>query len=247
MRRAVVLLALLAAGCGSTKTLTVTKTIAKVRTQTITASGASGPSAHVIPRVVGALRMDAVAYGELVPLDAAVESGAVLGGEPPEIVITFDRSYGERRPYHESAVAVWRRAARGSDWRRIFLLRAFGEDNDLRLDDTGDVTGDGRHDVLLFQDQDGSGGCGVWRLLADARGRVRQLWARRGCADDAAVTIENGRLLSYQGVVKDPKSGTYVHCCWSVWRRTARRWAGTVPLPSEARLVPPPPPSVHHY
>src|SRR5207245_9232751 len=61
MRRAVVVLALLAAGCGSTKTVTVTKTVTKIRTQTVSASGATGPSAHFIPSVARGLRTDAVA------------------------------------------------------------------------------------------------------------------------------------------------------------------------------------------
>ena len=247
MRRAVVVLALLAAGCGSTKTVTVTKTVTKIRTQTVSASGATGPSAHFIPSVARGLRTDAVAYDILVPADSAVESGAVLGGRPPELAVTFARNYDDRTPYHESAVEFWRRDARGSTWRRIFLLRAFGEDNRLRLDDTGDVTGDGRRDVLVFQDRDGSGGCGVWRLFADAGGRVRELWAHSGCADTFAATIAGGRLLAYQGIVKDPKSGTYIHCCWSVWRRTARQWLGVEPLPAASTRVQPPPPSIHHY
>jgi len=246
MRGAVVLLALLATGCGMTKTVTVTHTVTTTRTRTVTTAIAGG-YAHHVPRTAYALDLSAVDYGRLVPLDARVNTGVVLGGKPPEIVVAFARDYDEHPPYHESAVEFWRRDARA--WHRIYMLRKFGIDNYLRVDKTGDVTGDGRRDVLVFQDQDGSGGCGVWRLFADAGGRLRELWVRRGCADTLAVTLTRGALVTYDAVFgsKDPKTDGYVHCCRRVWRRTSRSWRG--PSPAEARTWtgPPPPPSIHHY
>jgi hypothetical protein len=224
MRRAAVLLAVLAAGCGATKTVVVTKTVRTIRTRTVTTAIQQG-FPHNIPRVAYEFDLSAPDYGRLVPLDARVISGVVLGGEPPEIAVTFERDYASAQ---ETALELWRDDAPA--WRRIFLFRRIAVSDDyVRIVKTGDVTGDGRRDVLVFQDQDGSGGCGVWRLFADAGGRVRELSVRRGCTDTTWVTLEGPTLVDYEAVgsSKDPKTGTYIHCCWLRWTRVAFAWRGT--------------------
>ena len=90
----------------------------------------------------------------------------------------------------------------------------------------GDVNGDGEPDLLLFEDMGGSGGCGIHRLLAPVGAGIRQLYATNDCEDNARLEIAHGALVVYTGLVRDPRSGSQIHCCWKTWLRTTIRWHG---------------------
>lgn len=97
----------------------------------------------------------------------------------------------------------------------------------------GDATGDGAMDVLVFQGGWGSGGCGVWRLLARDGPHIRQLFRRQTC--DTSVTIRPPGLTVKAAVFREEDS----HCCPSSFRRTLLAWTGTGWAPVTIEAVPP--------
>jgi hypothetical protein len=142
---------------------------------------------------------------------------------------------------HRRGLAIWQRAGREPTWRRIYSLvvPVYGV-NRFALQ-KGDVTGDRHADLLLFEDTDGSAGCGVFRLLATVRGQITQLLVRRACMDSAAVALQGGALVMYDGLVRDPRTLDQIHCCWSVWLRTVQRWRGRKLVSIERTRGGPPP------
>ena len=53
-----------------------------------------------------------------------------------------------------------------------------------RMDvDSADLTGDGRDDFLVFEDMDGSGGCGLYRVYRAAAAAATEIWRRHACTD----------------------------------------------------------------
>jgi hypothetical protein len=93
--------------------------------------------------------------------------------------------------------------------------------------ETGDFSGDGRPDVLVFDDLDGSGACGVYRALVMASGSVHPVQTRLLCEDQGSIHVRRGGLLVSLGVKKDPKTRDQIHCCYLFVRKTLVRWNGT--------------------
>jgi hypothetical protein len=106
---------------------------------------------------------------------------------------------------------------------RVVLQRFTYVDAALRLTAL-DVTGDGVRDVLAWNYTDGSGGCGSYRLYAGRR--LREVYVHRDCLDNFVARLTPHGLVSWRAIAgsKDPKSGTYIHCCWLRWLETTRGW-----------------------
>jgi hypothetical protein len=143
-----------------------------------------------------------------------------------------------------------RRVAGGPIARRTLEIRRGGELlQQFRSTDAGlgvqvaDVTGDGIRDVLALDYQDGSGGCGIYRLYGGPR--FRELWVRFECADIGVVRLQARALVLWAAVLssKTRASGGSPHCCWRTWRRTQWRWRGGHLQRARSWLGPPPPPS----
>jgi hypothetical protein len=103
-----------------------------------------------------------------------------------------------------------------------------------------DVTGDGVKDVLTLDYQDGSAGCGTYRLFGGSR--FRELWVKYFCGDWGAARLVDGALVEWRAVdaSKTKASRDYIHCCWAVWTRATLRWRdGTMRITSSNG--PPPP------
>jgi hypothetical protein len=143
-------------------------------------------------------------------------------GIPPEIVVTWD----DDRGLH--GLAVWqRRPGLVGDWSRIFTRRREDVAPFQRFETTvGDVTGDGHQDLLVFEDEDGSGGWGTYRLLAVVSGAMRQLYVRRASSDWTAIRLGHHALLVRDGIGKDPRSAGNIHCCPRFIRTRVKRWNG---------------------
>ena len=116
-------------------------------------------------------------------------------------------------------IVIWQ-----PDWRLVYSLPLAADEVFRVQAQRGDVNGDGEPDLLLFEDMGGSAGCGIHRLLASVGGGVRRLYATSDCEDNARLTIAHGALVVYTGLVRDPRSGSQIHCCWKTWLRTTIRW-----------------------
>ena len=103
--------------------------------------------------------------------------------------------------------------------------------------ETGDFTADGQPDVLVFDDTDGSGACGVYRALVTAAGSVRQVQARLLCEDQGSIHLRDGGLSVSVGVRRAPKPRYWVHCCYLFVRRTLLRWDGSHWVRVRSRLT----------
>jgi hypothetical protein len=197
--------------------------------------------AGTVPRTFsGAYGPHDVPLQALVPTRGRVRSAWFVppaAGIPPEIVLTWDDDLGLH------GLSVWQRArAPFADWRRIYLLR---RDESLveKLTATfGDATGDGHDDVLVFQDQDGSGGWGTYRLLAVVAGRMRQLYVRVASSDWTAIHLARGALVVRDGIGKDPRSAGDIHCCPRFIRTRVKRWNGRALVDVKVTTRPAPPP-----
>lgn len=181
---------------------------------------------------------------DLIPADAVLDRAWFVrpaAGIPPQVAVAWQQValVGDRS--HRRGLAIWQRAGRHPRWRRVYSLvvPVYGV-NRFALQ-KGDATGDGHPDLLLFEDMDGSAGCGVFRLLATIGGQITQVVVRRACMDNAAIALQGGALVMYDGIVRDPRTLDQIHCCWSVWLRTAQRWRGRKLVTVErARGGPPP-------
>jgi hypothetical protein len=92
--------------------------------------------------------------------------------------------------------------------------------------ETGDFNGDGRQDVLVFDDTDGSGACGDYRAVVTGPGSARAALTRPLCEDQGSIHAIHGGLLFSLGERKDPKTRGQIHCCYLSVHRTLRRWNG---------------------
>ena len=212
-------------------------TLAEQRTadQCLTSRHAAAPSTHkwhpapVPSSYVGAFAPAKVRRLNLVPRDAEpVQTWRIYtgGGIPPQVALAWQRTSVVGSDFDTGGVVIWQRIGQTARWRRVYSL-IFPANRVLGVGlHTGDVNGDQRADLLLFEDTDGSAGCGIYRLLANLPGRIKQLAVRQACEDNAAVSLQRGALVMYDGIVKDRRTLEDIHCCWSVWLRTEMRWRG---------------------
>ena len=101
------------------------------------------------------------------------------------------------------------------------LQRFTAQDNALRLT-LVDITGDEVRDVLAWNYTDGSGGCGSFRFYAGRR--LREEYVHADCLDTFRARLTPGGLLTWRALASS-KSGENIHCCYSRWLNTTRRWA----------------------
>jgi hypothetical protein len=111
--------------------------------------------------------------------------------------------------------------------------------------ETGDFSNDGRPDVLVFDDLDGSGACGVYRGVVIAPGSVREVLTKPLCEDRGTIHLRAGGLLESVGMRKDPKTRYSPHCCYQLVRRTLSRWDGSRWVRAKSRISRLPP--MHTY
>jgi hypothetical protein len=158
-----------------------------------------------------------------VPTGAVVLQKQTLratGGVPDQRVVTWQLGGKPEEPSSSLyGVSIWQGK------RQIYSHRARA--GALRLSvETGDFTGDAHDDVLVFDDLDGSGACGVYRVLATGAGSARQVNARLLCEDQGSIHLRKHGLLVSLGVRRDPKTAQQTHCCYRFVRRTVLRWTG---------------------
>ncbi len=163
----------------------------------------------------------------------------------------------EERPLGTSKIVTWRIGGHAEEpstglygvtivegKRRLYSHRARQGAERVSVE-TGDFSGDGRPDVLVFDDLDGSGACGVYRALVMASGSVRPVQTRPLCEDQGSIHVRGGGLQVSLGVKKDPKTRDQIHCCYLFVRKTLVRWNGTGWMRIRSRLSRLPP--AHTY
>jgi hypothetical protein len=107
--------------------------------------------------------------------------------------------------------------------------------------ETGDLSGDGRQDVLVFDDTDGSGACGDYRAIVTASGTAQTAFTQSLCEDQGSIHAARGGLLFSLGERKDPTTRDQIHCCYLFVHRTLKRWSGRRWLVVSSTLVRRPP------
>ena len=104
---------------------------------------------------------------------------------------------------------------------RLYSHRASPHDSRVNIE-TGDFSGDGRKDVLVFDDLGGSGGCGTYRAIVTGPGSARPVLRRHICEDLGSIHLRGRGLLTAVGLKKDPKTRLSIHCCYLRVRTDAR-------------------------
>jgi hypothetical protein len=120
--------------------------------------------------------------------------------------------------------AVWRRYDAEPHWRTALVTRHEPDDGVQEIQvTTGDLTGDGSDDALVFEGIGGSGACGRWSVVDLAPVKERY---RRDLCDGR---IEPGPMGSPGLVLTESvyRQGD-AHCCPSAIRRTTLIWTGTM-------------------
>jgi hypothetical protein len=186
------------------------------------ASGATvTPTEVPVPRTYG--RDDDQAE---LPYDRLVPAGAEVTGTwfPDSSTVIVTWGVGDDPFLREQGLAVWRRTGSDPPWVATYAFRDPKKEGVLGIQVvTGDVTGDGAADALVFENTGGSGACGTWRVLALSPARDGPTYTKDLC--DAWVEISADpvgiRLIESIYGPGDP------HCCPSSIRTTTLEWNGT--------------------
>ena len=87
----------------------------------------------------------------------------------------------------------------------------------------GDMSGDGRPEILVFFDTDGSAGGGTYHLFANSGYGIRQPLVKELALDQGTITFDHNALVVLEGV---DYRGPSIHCCYRKVRETWLRWEG---------------------
>jgi hypothetical protein len=112
-------------------------------------------------------------------------------------------------------------------WHRVYTHETSRDDGTgIRRYDVslGDASGDGRPEVLIFFDTDGSAGNGSYHLFASVGYRLRQVFAKELSNDEGTISFARRALVVREGV---DYRGPGVHCCYRRVRETRLRWNGS--------------------
>lgn len=189
------------------------------------------PPAWALP-IEEDLEPDALPGAVLVPPDAELTARVALpagGGLPDQVAVAY--AIGEDPFAREHGFAVWQRFPDPPAWS---VVHAFVEGPrrgvlGIRLQ-TGDLTGDGHDDVLVFAETGGTGACGTWRVVAASPEGTDTAFRRKTC--DADLVIRDGALELREAVYQadDP------HCCPSAFRYATLEWDGERFVETSSRL-----------
>jgi hypothetical protein len=160
------------------------------------------------------------------PFDRLIPDGAeVLSTSFPSldtVVITWQQ--GEDIFRLEHGLVVWRRTGAEPPWVATYAFRDPPKAGVLGIQvDTGDVTGDGLGDALVFENTGGSGACGTWSVIALSPGADGPTYTKDLC--DATVQISM-RPVGIR-VIESIYGPTDPHCCPSGVRTSTLQWNGS--------------------
>ena len=166
------------------------------------------------------LEPDAVPSEALVPPGASVTSTwTMTPPSDPVALIGLAWSRGGGLVHVEHGFVVWERFEETPPWRAVygFTDKPAKDVFAVRLS-IDDLTADGINDALTFEDTDGSGACGTWRVVSPTEGAVTELFRQQTC--DTQIINSAGTLKIRQAVFAPGDA----HCCPSSFHVTILRW-----------------------
>ncbi len=163
-----------------------------------------------------------VPIAPLIPEGALSEGVVYLAadGEPRLIAALWSR--GEDPLARTLGLVLWAPFEDPPPWRVVYAFTDRPREQVLAIrPQTGELTGDGREDLLTFEETGGTGACGVWRVIAQTDEGAEEILHRETC-DTTIDLTDRGTLLVREAVFApdDP------HCCPSAVRLTTLAWTG---------------------
>src|SRR5689334_15786676 len=236
MRRWLLGLGLLAVGFGAglavalttgshTRTVHATTTTFEV----VNGSKSAGRTPVRLPTVLeGSTDPHSIVLSSAIPADANLDSADYVEQQPRQLVVTWERDYNATAAFWQRrGLAIWqlRDANDAGSWRRVYTYET-PVNNQVGVEgfrvSLGDVSGDGRPEILVFFDTDGSAGGGVYHLFVSSGFRLRQVLVKSLSQDQGTIKLAHGALAVSEGL----DFHGLIHCCYRKVRETRLRWDG---------------------
>jgi hypothetical protein len=203
-------------------------------TTTVQVVGTRGAGAHpaAIPTLLeGARDPQDLILSQAIPTDATLDSAHYVSESPQQLIVTWDRSHftpnGMAAIWQRRGMAIWERdPGSATTWHHAYTFENQIKNDQDTVDGfevrTGDISGDGRPEVLIRFSGDGSSGPGTYHLFVSDGRQLRQPLIK-GLPDDAGtIAFVPGALRVTEGV--DAHFNTSPHCCFRKVRTTVMRW-----------------------
>jgi hypothetical protein len=172
-----------------------------------------------------------VALSSAVPVDANLDSADFVEEWPRQLVVTWDRAHltrdGNAAIWQRRGIAIWQ-LDRGNTatWHRVYTFETL-VNNVVGVEgfgvSLGDISGDGRPEILVSFDTDGSAGGATYHLFANAGFRLRQPLVLDLSQDEGTISFGREALVVLKGL---DYRGPGIHCCYRKVRETRLRWDG---------------------
>jgi hypothetical protein len=235
-------LALLAIGFGGGATVALTaRSHARTRTvhsttttfQVVNGTRTAGRKPAPIPTVLdGSTDPHSVVLSSAIPADANLDSAEYVEQKPRQLVVTWEREHLTR----DRQAAIWQRrgmsiwelahANDAGSWYRVYTYETL-VNNQVGVEgfgvSLGDISADGRPEILVFFSTDGSAGGGTYHLFVNSGYRIRQPLVKDLALDQGTITFGHKALVVLEGV---DYRGPGIHCCYRKVRETWLRWDG---------------------
>ncbi|HEY4976719.1 MAG TPA: hypothetical protein VII05_05150 [Gaiellaceae bacterium] len=208
-----------------------TRTLRSTTTEVVNGSRRAGPIPAPIPTLLDGPTDDPheLALSAAVPVDASLDSAKYVEQKPRQLIVTWHREHLTQyttTSWRRVGIAIWQ-PGHGDDayWHRVYAyetptynqyLVGFGVS-------LGDISGDGRPEILVFFYSDGSSGGGTYHLFVNTGYRLRQPLVEPLDLDAGAMLFSHGALVRFEGV---DFRGPGTHCCYRNVRETRLRWDG---------------------
>ena len=230
MKRALLGFALLAGGFGGGVVVAMTsgsqahaRTIRATTTtfQVVNGSKSAKRTPAPMPTVLeGSTDPHSIVLSSAIPADANLDSADYVEEKPRQLIVTWEREHltrdGQAAIWQRRGIAIWElvRPNHASSWRRVYTYET-PVNNQVGVEgfdvSVGDVSGDGRPEILVFFDTDGSAGGGTYRLFVNSGYRIRQALVKDLARDQGTITFAHEALVVLEGV---GYGGPGIHCCY---------------------------------
>ncbi len=160
------------------------------------------------------------------PYDLLVPAGAEVTGTwfPDRETVIVTWGVGDDPFLREQGLVVWRRTGSDPPWVATYAFRDPKKAGVLGIQVvTGDATGDGRADALVFENTGGSGACGTWRVVALSPRGDGPTYTNDLCDGSVEISADPVGIRLIESIYGpgDP------HCCPSGVRTSTLEWNGT--------------------
>jgi hypothetical protein len=183
-----------------------------------------------MPTVIqGQTKPDRISLMDAIPVDATLINAAYVTRQPRQLIVTWQRVHSTRdrqaAVWQRLGVAIWQLdPGRSSTWHRVYTHEEpFTNETNIHGYDIslGDMSGDGRPEVLIAADRGGSGGGYSYDLLANRGLQLYRPFTKELPLDEGTVTFGRRSLIIKEGVDPDFHGA---HCCFRRVRETWLRW-----------------------